>query len=155
MEHRSIPMEELLPLLQLQMDHGTRAALTVTGISMLPMLRPGRDVVYLERPDRPLRTGDIILYRRKNGSYILHRIIRCDRSLICCGDNQWQPEPVEREQVIARVAAFKRNGKHRECRDRMYGVYVFLWVRLFCLRRPYIWLRRRAGNLSRRMKRNK
>ena len=155
MEHRSIPMEELLPLLRLQMEHGTKAPLTVTGLSMLPMLTPGRDVVYLEKCDQPLRTGDIILYRRENGSYILHRIVCCGTPMICCGDNQWHPERVTEQQVIARVAAFQRNGKHLECSDWIYQIYVFLWVRLYCLRRPYIWMRRRMGKLRRRLNRNK
>lgn len=42
-----IPMEELAKLLQLQLDHGGEATLTVTGVSMLPMLYNRRDSVKL------------------------------------------------------------------------------------------------------------
>ena len=75
MEHRAIPMESLLPLLQLQMDNGTKAPLCVTGTSMLPMLTPQRDTVYLEKCTQALKSGDVILYRRATGEFILHRII--------------------------------------------------------------------------------
>lgn len=155
MEHKSIPMEALLPLLQLQMDNGTKAPLTITGISMLPMLSPDRDTVYLEKFTGDVKSGDVILYRRATGEFILHRIISAGEPMICCGDNQWQPEQVQREQVIARVVEFNRNGIHRSVDYGWYQLYIFFWVRLYCLRRPYIWLRRRMARLLRKRKQNK
>ena len=153
MEHRAIPMESLLPLLQLQMDNGTKAPLCVTGTSMLPMLTPQRDTVYLEKCTQALKSGDVILYRRATGEFILHRIISAKEPLVCCGDNQWRSERVARDQVIARVTEFKRNHIHRSIDYGWYRVYVFFWVNFYCLRRSYIRIRRWTARLFR--KRNK
>ena len=51
--------------------------LQVTGSSMTPFLAPGRDSVLLTKPGERLRRGDIALYRRDSGSYIMHRVYRC------------------------------------------------------------------------------
>ena len=50
--------------------------LLVTGNSMAPFLVDRRDTVYLSGIRRPLRRGDIVLYQRRSGAYILHRICR-------------------------------------------------------------------------------
>ena len=57
----------------------TPLSLPVTGSSMLPFLVPGRDSVLLARPGRRLRRGDMVLYRREGGGYVLHRIVACQR----------------------------------------------------------------------------
>ena len=45
MELATLPMEELAPLLQLQLDNGGKANLVVTGNSMHPTLLHRRDIV--------------------------------------------------------------------------------------------------------------
>ena len=71
MEVRRVPMEQLGPLLKEQLSHGF-ARLPVTGSSMLPMLRQGRDIVRLIPSEYLPENGAIILYCRKNGQYVLH-----------------------------------------------------------------------------------
>ena len=74
MEKVQIPMEELMPILQLQMENGGSAVLPITGTSMMPMLRNGIDSVVIIPVSRPLKKGDIPLYKRDNGKYVVHRI---------------------------------------------------------------------------------
>ena len=90
MEQAIIPMESLAQLIRLQLEKGGRSSLLVTGISMYPILRHRRDTVELVKPER-LRRGDLVLYQRDSGQYILHRIITRpkDGAFICSGDNQW------------------------------------------------------------------
>ena len=90
-----LPMEQLTQLLAVQMEKG-EAPLRVTGSSMHPVLRDQKDTVYLQKPQKPLKTGDVILYRRDNGAYVLHRIVKCrgEGRYICSGDNQYDPEEV-------------------------------------------------------------
>ena len=76
MEKRSLPMEELWQLLQLQLSSGGRARLPVTGYSMMPMLRNRKDTVELIPAADRQKRGAVILYRRESGAYVLHRIIR-------------------------------------------------------------------------------
>ena len=73
---------------------------------MLPLIREGKDSVILVAPDN-LKKHDIVLYRRKNGAYVLHRIIKIrDDEFIMCGDNQGQPERgIYRENIIAKVSS--------------------------------------------------
>ena len=68
---------------------GEELPLLVTGNSMVPFLLNRRSTVFLVRePDYVPRVGDIILCRRIDGAYILHRIhkIRKDGVLILNGD---------------------------------------------------------------------
>lgn len=155
MEVRRIPMEQLGPLLEEQLDYGS-ARLPVTGSSMLPMLREGRDMVRLVKAEGTLRRGEVILYRRESGQYVLHRLIRMEDAdiCLCCGDNQWQRELVPRERVIARVEGFFRAGTWIDTRrHKGYLCYQHVWTALFPVRRPIILARRLLGCLRRSIKR--
>ena len=145
-------MESLAEVIALQLENGGRANLTVTGSSMMPLFRNRRDSVVLIPADAPQKKGEIILYRRDNGQYVLHRIIRVAQDgYICCGDNQYEEEPVAHAQLIGVVDSFVRNGKlyHRD--HPLYRVYRSVCVECFPLRRGYIWLRRRLGRLRWRL----
>ncbi len=156
MQIYTLPMKELAELIKLQLAEGGIAQLKVTGCSMLPMLREGRDSVTLVPVSGHRKKGDVILYQRKNGQYILHRIIRADGgSYICCGDNQFEKEPVEHSQVVAVVSAFTRKGRHHKHTDLGYRVYTAIWVGLFPLRKLYISVRRKFGGLRKKFLKRK
>ena len=117
----AIPMEELMPLLQLQMDTAGSAVLPVTGYSMLPMLHHRKDTVVLEPVSETPKKGDLMLYKRDNGAYILHRILKKKpQHYICCGDNQLKKEQVRPDQMLAVVTAFTRKGKQYTRQSRGY-----------------------------------
>lgn len=107
----------------------------VSGDSMCPFLRPG-DTVYLSSPSGSHRPGDIVLYRRKNGAYILHRIIRTGKGsiVLICGDNQTVLEPVNApEQILAQVACVERKGRHISPKSVTWRFYAtfWRWLRIF------------------------
>lgn len=146
MKKVAIPMEELMPILLMQMETAGSALLHVTGYSMMPMLHHRKDTVRLKQVDAPLKKGDLILYQRENGAYILHRILRSTgRSLVCCGDNQCRTERIRSDQVLAVVTEFTRNGKHYTTEHHGYLRYVRLWVALHPLRWLYLGPRRALG----------
>ena len=146
MEVRRVTMEELYRLLEVQLERGS-AQLPVTGSSMSPTLRGGRDLVRLEK-SCSFHRGDVILYRRESGQYVLHRIIGEEKeTLICCGDRQTEKETVLPGQVLAVVTAFCRKGVWRKTDAPLYRLYVQLWM-IMPLRRAVLFLRdmlRRAG----------
>ena len=151
--NRKIPMEELAQLIALQLANGGRAKLTVTGCSMLPLLREQRDSVELIAPATRQKTGDIILYQRENGQYILHRIVALtETGYLCCGDNQAKREVVDHSQLLAVVDGFRRKGKDYDLDHILYRLYLALWVGLFPLRGVYIKLRRFLGTGYRAIK---
>lgn len=157
MELTTLPMEELAPLLQLQLDNGGRANLVVTGYSMRPILRHHRDSVVLIPPPEKLKRGDLILYTRKSGQYVLHRIVKKPKNgaFICSGDNQWVPEEVHDHQVMALVESYNRGGKKFRADSFRCRLYVTVWVAMFPIRRPILALRRRMGKLLHKWKKRR
>jgi hypothetical protein len=95
------------------------------GTSMMPLLREGRDSVALVAPDR-IKRGDILLYRREDGQFVLHRLLRIekDKTLTFCGDNQSRLEKgISPDAVIARVAYFWRDDKRVSPKSLRYFTY--------------------------------
>lgn len=153
MQIRAIPMDTLSELVMLQLENGGRAQLTVTGCSMLPMLHHRRDTVELIPVVGSQKPGDIILYRRENGQYVLHRIIALSpEGYICSGDNQAMREPVAQEQLLAVVDGFTRKGKRYPLEHRGYRLYTWVWVKLFFLRGCYIAVRRLLGRMRNKLR---
>ena len=150
MQTVKIPMESLYELLLVQLENGGRANLTVTGVSMKPMLMEQRDSVILIPVTQDPKPGDIVLYRRENGRYVLHRVIRKTAdSYVFCGDNQCVPETVNRDQMLAVVDGFIRKGTEHTLHGIGYRLYVWAAVNLFFTRRTYIRIRRKIGRLRR------
>lgn len=61
---------------------------TNVGDSMYPLIRP-RDLLVIKKPVLPLKRLDIPLYKRDNGQYVLHRIVKVKNGgYDICGDNR-------------------------------------------------------------------
>lgn len=151
MEITPIPMASLAELLSLQMESGGLARLIVTGSSMHPTLRHCKDAVFLRPVDRELKRGDVILYRRASGRFVLHRIVSKPKgdAFICSGDNQWQKETVEISQVMAVTDGFIRKVKAYGEDNPLYRLWIAVWVFLFPVRRPLLAFRRYLGRIRR------
>lgn len=60
-----------------------KLVLTAEGNSMLPCIRPKKDVLILEPVKEEVCRHQVILYRRENGAYVLHRgnqYIDCEKN---------------------------------------------------------------------------
>ena len=137
-----------MPLIREQLESGQSVRFSPRGTSMLPMLRQGLDSVTLSPLPETLRKYDLPLYRRDNGQYVLHRIIHAGDSFTCMGDNQFVPETgLRRDQMIAVVTAFCREGREIPVRAPGYRIYCRLWH----FSRPVRYLFRRFAGLLRRM----
>ncbi len=86
-----VNMESLLPFIEEAFNRGVDFQIPITGTSMNPLLYQNRDFVKIVKPDLPLKTGDIPLYRRDDGTFVLHRVvgIKENGEYIMCGDNQF------------------------------------------------------------------
>ena len=114
--------------------------LTISGNSMSPFLVHGRDTVYLSRITRPLKRGDVVLYRRNNGNYILHRIhsVR-DGSYTMIGDAHFGLEPgIRREQILAIMTSARRKGKLQQPGCFWWEFFRKTWLSMIPLRRPIL-----------------
>jgi hypothetical protein len=116
--------DDLLELLKT----GAKIPLVVTGSSMMPFLRHKKDTVWLIRPEK-LRRGQILFFRRRDGSLILHRIRRIfsDGTMLVNGDAQNWCEKVWPEQAAAVVCAVTRNGKTRNADNILWKIRDLLW----------------------------
>ena len=129
----SARMSELAPIIEAQISSGGSVRISPKGISMLPMLREGKDSVLLSPLPQKLKKYDIPLYRREDGSYILHRIVRAGETYDIAGDNQIDIElGVSREHMIAVVSGFSRGEKEVS----MDGLLYKLYCRAICGLRP-------------------
>lgn len=125
------------PMMEASLADGARVVLTVTGGSMRPYLRHRRDQVVLERCDPlTLHVGEVPLYRRADGSPVLHRITgrRAD-GYILCGDAQSHKEyGVQPEAILAKAVGFYRRGKYVACTALTYRLYWRAWLAVLPLR---------------------
>lgn len=115
-ETASIPKERLHTILGRILADGQPICITVTGSSMQPFLRHAEDRVFLApiSPSYNIKRGDILLYVRDGGSWVMHRVYRAkDGLLTMIGDGQWVLEPnIRKDQVIAKALYALRGGKN-------------------------------------------
>ena len=121
---------ELEPIIREVTESGGEFELYPRGTSMLPLIVEGRDSVMLVKPAGDIARGDIVLYRRDSGKFVLHRVIRVDGdSFTMCGDNQITQETgIRREQIIAVVASLKIDGRTVSCESKKYRRFVARWL---------------------------
>lgn len=86
-----VNMESLLPFIEEAFSRGLDFQIPITGTSMNPLLYQNRDFVKICKPALPLKIGDIPLYRRRDGAFVLHRVVAIKENgeYVMCGDNQF------------------------------------------------------------------
>ncbi len=149
MREAVVGLEQMMPLIQEQLENGGTVSFTPRGISMRPMLEGGRDQVILAPLPGQLKKYDLPLYRRDNGQFVLHRIVRAGETYTCVGDNQFALEShVRQDQLLAVVTGFVRKGKTYTVNQLSYRLYCRFWH----WSRPMRYLYRRGiGFLRRRI----
>ncbi|MEE0265433.1 MAG: S24/S26 family peptidase [Acutalibacteraceae bacterium] len=123
---------ELLPVIEKTVSENGTFPLTVTGTSMTPTLYSNRDIVHLvSTAVKPYKKYDIVLFKRNNGTVVLHRIIKIldDNMLLINGDSQTWTEEINDTQIIAVVKSFKRKGRLVDCDNLLYRIRMSLWCK--------------------------
>ena len=141
---------EYVPLIEEVIASGGEFRLFPRGTSMLPLIRQGKDSVILVLP-KDLSKGDIVFYRRPDGQFVLHRIIKKskDGSFVLCGDNQTVLEKgIISNMIIAVVSAVFRDEKRIEKTAFGRIVYEFFWC-IMPLRKLIFFSRRVLSRLKR------
>lgn len=142
--------KDLVPIMEEVINSGGECKLKVTGYSMNPTFRHLVDSVILVNPNkRQPKKNEIVFIKRDNGKHVLHRVRKIidDKSFIMNGDAQQWTEIVRFDQVIAVVDSFYRGDKKISCDNKLYQLYVNMWVICKPIR-PYIF---RARNLIRKI----
>lgn len=133
------------------LESGGEFRLYPRGTSMLPLLRQGTDSVVLVAPSGQLKKNDIPFYLRKNGQYVLHRIVKAENgNYTLCGDNQRiLEEGITDNNIIGVVAKIYRGNKLITPDSLSYRMYMFIWQSFF-IRRVYFKLRHIKNKLSKK-----
>lgn len=136
-------MAELLPFIEEAFEKNNTFRIPITGTSMNPLLIQGRDFVFIKKPDFPLEIGDIPLYRRDDGAFVLHRIVgKDDKGYILCGDNQFILEHnITEKHIIGVVCTICRDGETFDVTQADYVRYTNKYVKNVKRRYPIRQLR--------------
>lgn len=147
MNKQDFKIEEMYPLISEIISSGGSFRLFPKGISMLPTIKQGQDSVELAAPKR-LKKYDIVLYKRPNGQFVIHRIIKIkDDEATLCGDNQVALENgVDVNDILAKVTGIYKGEKLFKNTDFSYKFYSFFWANTRIIRRIYRGIKRRIKN---------
>ena len=138
--NKIVAISDLHGLITETLQNDGKVILTITGTSMLPLLRHKKDCVCLIRPQEAcLKKYDLPLFIRNDGSYILHRIVKVSsEGYKVCGDNQVLIEyPVRHSQVIGVVQGIFRKDLYFSADAFLYRLYSMVWVCAYPLRRLF------------------
>lgn len=126
-----VDIAEMYPIIREVLDEGGTFILTPNGNSMYPTIRNGLDKVTLVKAPEKLQKYDLPFYIRKNGQFVLHRVVSVeeDGTYTCCGDHQWVLEKgLKQEQFFGIVTEIVRNGKRITTDNPAYLRWVHFWV---------------------------
>ena len=118
------------------------AVVPITGTSMLPLLKEGRDLVELESCSQErLKKGNVVLYKKNDGTLVLHRIIKTENGefFTVLGDHQFNnDERVNKNQIIAVACGFFIKGRYVNEKTRWYRLYKKIWLSSLTVRRCFL-----------------
>lgn len=150
-------MESLLPFIEEAFERNQTFKISITGTSMNPLLYQGRDFVFIKKPQLPLEIGDIPLYRRDNGAFVLHRIVGKDENgYIITGDNQFILEyGITDKHIIGVVDSMVIDGKTVLLTDEDYIKHKNKYVKNASRRKPLQQIKYKLSRLKKWMKKQK
>lgn len=129
---------------------------SIRGVSMLPLLRQEKDIVVIRSKKKDFSVNDSVLFVRKNGQYVLHRIRKVldDNKYFIIGDNCLSGEIVSEDQIIGILSDVSRGGKNISVKSFKYRLYVayvpirrFFIIHIYFLHRVYRYFKRKVRSL--------
>ncbi|MGM9971001.1 MAG: S24/S26 family peptidase [Anaeroplasmataceae bacterium] len=125
-----LKMEELRPFIDEAFENGNTFSFPINGTSMKPLLHTGDVVKIKDIKDHTIKKGDILLYVRDNGQYVIHRVRYVyNDTYDIVGDHQVLLEyGVRYSQIIAYAVSYKKKGKEHEYffKGFRYSIYKLL-----------------------------
>ncbi len=114
------------------------------GVSMLPMLKAGRDLFTLRaKGEARCQKYDVVLYKR-GSNYVLHRVVEVrPKDYVILGDNCLNKEyGITDDEILGVLISFVRKGHEISVNEPVYRLYAKVWYALYPLRR--VWMRGKA-----------
>ena len=137
-------------------EQNGRLTYTNTGVSMLPLLRQGKDMfIVSKRNGKRFKPGDVVLYRRPPDHYVLHRVVEVRKDdYVILGDNCVNKEyGIKDEDIIAVMTGYIRGGKEHTVSEKGYRFYSFVWLHTIPIRIGFMKAKIRLKSIIKRKKR--
>lgn len=126
-----IHANKLFSLVLELIHNGQNAKIAVRGTSMLPFLRNDIDSVELSKARfDDIKRGDIVMIRRYDGAYVMHRVIqKSTKEFFIIGDaQQWIEGPLHPDQLVAVVNTVWRKKKKISCSNIVWKTLCNCWL---------------------------
>lgn len=129
MNKKRFPLAEYEKVIKMAIKDGGSFRLYPRGTSMLPLLREGIDSVVLTEAEEVVKKYDVLLYKRDNGQYVMHRVIGINScGYVLCGDNCCVKESgITKRHIIAVVKGIYRANSYIPVTDIRYRLYTRIW----------------------------
>lgn len=94
---------EKTKLLKILLATKNSCTITISGVSMMPILQHGQEVTVLRQSDYII--GDILVYEYKNEGLLAHRLLKIENGrYFCKGDNSFRIEDISKEQIMGKIS---------------------------------------------------
>ncbi len=145
----NLTYEQLEPIIRKKFSEGGKVIIEPKGTSMLPIIIQGEDKVELSPVSGQLKKYDIVFYKRRNGKFVLHRIIAVRKNdYILRGDNQIINEyGITDDMIIAVATAIIKDSKVIKTNDREFIKYSKKQVRKKTMIKMYLDVRKRIASI--------
>ena len=121
------------------------------GVSMLPMLKAGRDTVVIYPKRERLKRYDVALYF-SGEKLVLHRVIEVlNDGYLIRGDNCYSDEYVKESRVIGVLTEYFRKNERIKVDDAKYVKYAERRVKNYKVRRIVFKVKRRIVLLGKKI----
>ncbi len=144
-------LSEMEPVIRNVLSKGGTFQFYPQGTSMLPSIVAGKDQVLLAPLPENLKKYQVVLYKRENGAFVLHRIVKKRaQDYVMRGDNQYVLEPgIHREQMIGIVEKVIKPDQVIDTEAVSYRMKWAIWVHTAFFRRYIMALGRRVHRIVR------
>ncbi len=106
------------------------------GNSMWPIIKNGKNTVIVEAKKERLVEGDVALYVREDGEYVLHRVYAVkEGGYVMRGDSQNYFENVEESAVLGVLIGLYYGKRYVDVSDSFYTKKVDKWFKHELLRK--------------------
>lgn len=119
-------LDEMIPVMCKVLESGGKFTFAPFGNSMRPLIKSGKTQIVLEKNNNNFKLGDVPLFRRNNGSLVLHRIVKIDENgYVTVGDNELRKEAYFKdEDAYGIMCGYYKGKKFVSVESKRYKFYM-------------------------------